>query len=118
MLYKVCQTLSNCFHRSHAYLTTSPILEETVAEQCLAKRATASVDPLTKISDKLFSVIVDETSFLYGFLDRCKVGIRQDHVCSQFGDVSAAAHGNTDVSLFKRRSVVNTITGLRYRVSL
>lgn len=66
----------------------------------------------TKITDKLLGVVINKSSFLYGLFDSCKVGVGQNHVGSEFSDVCAAPHSDTNVRLFQRRSVIDTVTGL------
>jgi hypothetical protein len=67
---------------------------------------------LTEVSDKLLSVVIDQSTLFNGFLNGGKVGISENHVRGQFRNVGSATHGDTNVGLLQCRGIIDTITGL------
>ncbi|RUS26263.1 hypothetical protein BC938DRAFT_471005 [Jimgerdemannia flammicorona] len=65
-----------------------------------------------QIADELLGVVVDGSALLYCLLDRRKVVVGQDHVCSELSNIRAGAHGDTNISHAERRGVVDTVAGL------
>lgn len=50
-------------------------------------------------------------TFLYSCDNGGKIVIKQDHICSLFGDVRARdSHGDTNISLFQGRRIIYTVT--------
>ena len=92
-------------------LTTSPIFDETIGE-CQYVSEPIRDGERTQVADELLSVVVDQSSLFYGFLNRGKVRIGKNHVSSEFGDVRAAAHCNTNICLLQSRGIIDTISSL------
>lgn len=67
----------------------------------------------TQIPNKLLGIVINESTFFYGLLYCCKIRIRKYHVGGQLGNVGTAAHRDTDVCIFQRRSIINAVSSLR-----
>ena len=63
-----------------------------------------------QVADELLSVVVNAATLLDGRLDRGEVVIGKNHVGGELSDISTGTHGDTDVTLLERRSVVHTVT--------
>ena len=57
----------------------------------------------------MLSVVIDQSSLFNGFLDGRKVGISEDHISGEFGNVRSTTHCNTNIRLTKGRSIINAI---------
>jgi hypothetical protein len=71
----------------------------------------------TEIADELLGVIVYQSTLLYGLLYCGEVVVSQYHVSSKLGNIRAAAHCHTNISLFQGRCIIHAITSLEYSVS-
>lgn len=63
-----------------------------------------------EVTDELLGVVVDGATFLNSGLNGGKVVISENHVGSELGNISARAHGNTNIGLLECGSVVDTVT--------
>ena len=68
---------------------------------------------LTEVTNKLFSIVVDETTFLYGLFYCCKVRVGEDHISGKFRDIGSTTHSDTDIGFLQCGGIVDTITGLK-----
>ena len=65
-----------------------------------------------RVRDGLLQVVKNETTFLNAIDNRGKVIVHENHISSFLRDIlTSNTHGNTDVTLLERRSVVHTVTG-------
>lgn len=96
-------------------LTTSPMLDETAQkkQRLVVSGLRGSAKGRTEVANKLFSIIVNKTTFLYGLFYRRKVRVGEDHVGREFRNVGSAAHSDTNVCLLQRRSVIHTVSSLK-----
>ena len=84
------------------------MLDET-KEACQRKYSKREEKPHTEISNKLLRVVINKTSFFYSLLNGSKVGIGQNHIRGEFGNISTTAHSHTDISLLQCRGIINTV---------
>ena len=63
-----------------------------------------------QVSDELFHVVVDGSTFTDGGDDGGEVIVGENHIGSGFGDGGTGTHGNTDFGFFQGWGVVDTIT--------
>ena len=68
--------------------------------------------------DRALDILIYIPSVFYSFYNSCKVIIGKYHGSSVFGHLcSGNTHGNADVCLFQRRSIVDAVTGHGYNIS-
>lgn len=92
--------------------TRGILREMSIPKKTGTKREERQNRTLTEITNELFSVVVDQATLLDCFLNGSKVGVGQNHISCQLGNICATSHSYTDVGLLKRRSVIYTITSL------
>ena len=67
---------------------------------------------------RLFDIFINIPATLHSLNDRGKIVIRQDHGCCILCNFrSCNSHGNTNISLFKCRCIVDTISGHCHNIS-
>lgn len=68
---------------------------------------------LTKITDELLGIVIDKSTFLYGFFNGREIRISENHIRRKFGDIRSASHSHTDISFLQRWCVIHTIASLQ-----
>jgi hypothetical protein len=63
-----------------------------------------------QVSNELFHVVVDGSTFTNGGNNRGKVVVSEDHIGGGFSDSGTGAHGNTDFGFLQSWGIVDTIT--------
>ena len=61
----------------------------------------------------MLCIVINKATLFHGFFYRRKVRIREYHVCSELGDICAASHRYTDISLLQCWCIIYTIPRLR-----
>lgn len=87
------------------------MLEETVDGlecQCMKKR-----DGRTKVTNELLCIVIDKSTFFDRFFYCREIGVGENHVRRQLGDISPAPHRHTNVCLFQSWCVIDPVACLK-----
>lgn len=66
-----------------------------------------------QVSDELFHVVINGTSFFHSSHNCGEIVICQNHFRSSFGHCSTRTHGNSNFCFLQCRGIIDTITSLK-----